>query len=131
MESYNEIVEKNLLDRVRQKEEADRRLLTTEIVIVVLLSVILFTLVFVASFVEIEAWIRILLIVLGIIPFMTGILFAIRIEQVAGYYECQNCHHKYIPAYSSDLWARHVNRTRYMRCPKCDKKSWKKKVISK
>ena len=131
MESYNETVEKNLLDRVRQKEEADRRLLTTEIVIVVLLSVILFTLVFVASFVEIEAWIRILLIVLGIIPFMTGILFAIRIEQVAGYYECQNCHHKYIPAYSSVLWAMHVNRTRYMRCAKCDKKSWQKKVISK
>ena len=25
----------------------------------------------------------------------------------------------------------HINRTRYMRCPKCNRKSWQKKVISK
>lgn len=131
MESYNEEVEKNLIEMVRRNEEADKRLLTMEIVIGVLSSIILFTLIFVASFVEMEDWIRILLIILGIIPFMIGILFAIRIEQVAGYYECQNCHHKYIPSYSSVLWAMHFNRTRYMRCPKCNQKSWQKKVISK
>ena len=131
MESYNEEVEKNLIEMVRRKEEADKRLLTMEIVIGVLSSIILFTLIFVASFVEMDDWIRILLIVLGIIPFRIGILFAIRIEQVAGYYECQNCNHKYIPSYSSVLLAMHFNRTRYMKCPKCNQKSWQKKVISK
>ena len=130
MESYNEEVEKNLIEMVRRNEEADKRLLTMEIVIGVLSSIILFTLIFVASFVEMEDWI-ILLIILGIVPFMIGILFAIRIEQVAGYYECRKCHHKYIPSYSSVLWSMHFNRTRYMKCPKCNQKSWQKKVISK
>ncbi len=131
MNNYNEKVEKNLLDMVKQKELADKRLLTMEIVIGALSSIILFTLIFVVSFVEMADWTRIVLIIVGIVSFIIGILFAIKIEQVAGYYECQKCHHKYIPTYKSTLFSMHVNRTRYMRCPKCNQKSWNKKVISK
>ena len=131
MNNYNEKAEQNLLEMKRQKEETDKRLLAMEIVLGLLSSVLLFVLVFVASLVEMADWLRILLIIIGFVPFIVGILFAIRIEQVAGYYECQKCHHKYIPTYSSVLWSMHINRTRYMRCPKCNQKSWQKKVISK
>ena len=131
MNNYNEKMEQNLIGIVKQKEESDKRLLTMEIVIGVLASLVLFILIFVASFVEMADWLRILLIITGLIPFMIGILFAIRIEQTAGYYECKKCHHKYIPTYSSVLWAMHINRTRYMKCPKCNQRSWQKKVISK
>ena len=129
--NYNEKAEQTLLEMKRQKEETDKRLLAMEIVIGLLSSVLLFVLVFVASFVEMADWLRILLIIIGFVPFIVGIIFAIRIEQVAGYYECQKCHHKYIPTYSSVLWSMHINRTRYMRCPKCNQKSWQKKIISK
>ena len=131
MNSYNEKLELNLIDMVKQKEQSDNRLLKMEIVIGVLAGLVLFILIFVASFVEMADWLRILLIITGLIPFMIGILFAIRIEQTAGDYECQKCHHKYIPTYSSVLWSMHINRTRYMKCPKCNQKSWQKKVISK
>lgn len=131
MNNYNEKVENNLLDMIKQKELADKRLLTMEIVIGALSSIILFVLIFVASFVEMADWTRILLIIVGVVPFIIGTLYAIKIEQVAGYYECQKCHHKYIPTYKSTLFSMHVNRTRYMRCPKCNQKSWNKKVISK
>ena len=124
--NYNEKAEQTLLEMKRQKEETDKRLLAMEIVIGLLSSVLLFVLVFVASFVEMADWLRILLIIIEFVPFIVGILFAIRIEQVAGYYECQKCHHKYIPTYSSVLWSMHINRTRYMRCPKCNQKSWQK-----
>jgi len=131
MKNYNESVEKNLLEMVKQKQEADKRLLTLEIFIGVLVTIIFLTLVFVASFLEMKDWIRVVLIVVGFIPFIIGVLFAIRIEQTAGYYECQRCHNKYVPTYSSVLWAMHINRTRYMKCPKCNQRSWQKKVISK
>ena len=36
-----------------------------------------------------------------------------------------------ILTYKSVLFAMHVNRTRYMKCPKCNKRSLQKKVISK
>ena len=91
----------------------------------------LLSLTFIASFLEMADWLRIVLIISGFIPCMIGVLFALRIEQIAGYYECQKCHHKYIPTYSSVLWAMHINRTRYMKCPKCNQRSWNKKVISK
>ena len=131
MDNYNEKLEKQLLDMVKQKEEADKRLLSLEIFIGVMVSLILFALVFVASFVEMADWLRVVLIVIGFMPFAIGIAYAIRIEQTAGYYECAKCGHRYVPTYKSVLMAAHVNRTRHMRCPECGKKSWQKKVIGK
>jgi len=131
MNDYNEKLEQNLLEMVKQKEEADKRLLSLEIFIGVLVSIIFLALVFVAAFVQMAAWLRISLIVLGFIPFVVGMAYALKIEQTAGYYECAKCGHKYVPTYSSVLWAMHINRTRYIRCPKCNEKSWQKKVLSK
>lgn len=131
MKDYNKKTEELLIEMVKQKEESDKRLLSIEIVIGVLISIIFFTLVFIASLVEMKDWLRITLILTGFIPFIIMIPFAIRIEQTAGYYECQKCHHKYIPTYRSVLWAMHINRTRYMKCPKCNQRSWQKKVITK
>jgi len=131
MENYNEKAELNLLEMKKEKERADKRLLKMEIVIGVLISVVFFVLIFIASFAEMADWLRITLIVVGFIPFAIMVPFAIRIEQTAGYYECQKCGNKYVPSYWSVFFAMHVNRTRYMKCPECGKRSWQKKVISK
>ena len=131
MNVYNDKLEQNLVDMVKQKEQSDKKLLTMEIVMGGLMSIVFFALIFIASLFEMEDWLRITLIITGFIPFIIMIPFAIRIEQTAGYYECQKCHNKYVPTYSSVLWAMHINRTRYMKCPKCNKRSWQKKVISK
>ena len=131
MNNYNEKAEQNLLEMKKLKEEADKRLLTMEIVIGVLSCLMLFVLIFVASLVEMVDWLRILLITIGFISFIIAMFFALKIEQTAGYYECEKCHHKYIPTYSSVFWAMHMGRTRYMKCPKCNQRSWNKKVLSK
>ncbi len=131
MDNYSEKSEKILLDMVKQKEEADKRMLSLEIVICVLSSLILFPLIIVASFVQMEDWLRILLILIGFIPFIIGMAYALKIEQVAGYYECRKCHHKYVPTFKSVFFAMHIGRTRYLKCPECNKWSWNKKVISK
>lgn len=131
MNDDNKKTEKLLIDMVKQKKESDKRLLSIEIVIGILITVILLALVFIASFCEMEYWLRITLILTGFIPLVIIVPFAIMIEQKAGYYECQKCHHKYIPTYSSVLCAMHINRTRYMKCPKCNQRSWQKKVITK
>lgn len=124
-------LEENLLEMIKIKEKRDKELLILEIFIGVIVSIIMLLCIMIASFVQMEDWIRIVLIVFGIIPFAIGISYAIRIEQIAGYYECSNCNYKYIPTYKSVLFSMHVNRTRKMKCPNCNKKSWHKKVISK
>ncbi len=131
MDNYKEKFEQNMLDMVKQKEEADKKLLGLEILIGIFSMIILLGFTFVAAFVEMQEWLRIVLIVVGFIVCMIGIGFAIRIEQTAGYYECRKCHHKYVPTYNSVLWAMHYGRTRYMKCPECNERSWQKKVISK
>ena len=95
-----------------------------EIFVGIIVSIIMFACIFIASFADMKDWLRVVLIIIGIIPFAIGISYAIRIEQIAGYYECPNCNHKYIPTYKSVLFAMHVNRTRKMKCPKCGKKGW-------
>ena len=94
MNDDNKKTEKLLIDMVKQKKESDKRLLSIEIVIGILITVILLALVFIASFCEMEYWLRITLILTGFIPLVIIVPFAIMIEQKAGYYECQKCHHK-------------------------------------
>jgi len=131
MKDNEKKLEKNLLEITRMKEQRDKELLSLEIFIGVMISIIMLACIFVASFVPMQDWLRIVLIVVGIIPFAIGIFYAIRIEQIAGYYECSCCHYKYMPTYRSVLFSMHINRTRKLQCPKCSKKTWHKKVITK
>ena len=130
MNNYNEKSEKNLLEMIKQKEQADKRLLSLEIVIRLMSVMFLFSMIFIAALIEMQDWLKVVLIVFGFVIFMIGILVALRIEQVAGCYECKKCGHKYVPTYRSVYLATHMGRTRYMKCPSCGKKSWQKKVIS-
>ena len=131
MDNYNKNLENNLLEMVKQKEEADKRLLALEVFIGITATVVLFALIFIAAFVEMEVWLKVSLIVLGFILFLAGCFYAVRIEQVAGYYACRECGHRYVPTYKAVNLAMHMGRTRFMRCPKCGKKSWQKKVLTK
>ena len=131
MDNYNKELENNLLEMIKQKEQAEKRLLSVEVFIGITATVVLFALVFVAAFVQMSNGLRITLIVFGFVLFLAGCVYALRMEQVAGYYACKECGHRYVPTYRTVAMAPHMGRTRYMRCPQCEKKSWQKKVLSK
>lgn len=134
MDNYNQKAEENLLAMKKQKEAADKRLLTMEIVIGGISLIFLFAMIGVGTYLmtlEKPMWIFWVLFGVGLVQFLVAMGFGLKIEQTAGYYECQQCHHRYVPKYSSVFFAMHVNRTRYMKCPQCGKRSWQKKVISK
>ena len=131
MANYNKELENNLIEIIKQKEQAEKRLLSVEVFIGITAIIVLFALIFVAAFIQMETWLRISLIVFGFILFWAGCFYALRIEQVAGYYECAHCKHRHVPTYKAVNMAMHMGRTRYIRCPQCGKKSWQKKVLSK
>lgn len=131
MDNYNKELENKLLEMVKEKEAADKRLLSLEIIIGVVCIVIILALTAVASILQMVEGLRILLIMVAVVPFLVTVPFLLKIEETAGYYECAKCGHRYVPTYNSVLWAMHMGRTRYMRCPECDQKSWQKKVLSK
>ena len=131
MESYNKELEKNLIEMVKQKEQADKRLLFLEYLVGGLLVAVLLAATMIASFVQMEEWLRVVIILGGLAPLLIATPFMLKIEQTAGYYECRRCGHRYVPKYKAVFMAMHSGRTRYMRCPECKKLSWQKKVISK
>lgn len=129
MEEKDKKTEKLLLQMTAEKRAADKHLLRVESVLGIFSIVILLGCVMLASFAPMPDAFRVLLIVVGFAFAIVGICFALHIEQKAGYYACRACGHRYVPSYSSVLWAMHTGRTRYMRCPKCGKATWQKKVL--
>lgn len=131
MKDYNKKTEENLLNLKKENEEKDRRLLNLEIAMSIPTMIIAIGLMIIAKFVEMPIIISGIIIALALIFILIVGGIALYIEQKAGYYECDKCHYKYIPTYFQVLFAPHINRTRYMKCPECKKRSWNKKVINK
>ena len=68
--------------------------------------------------------------VLGIcIVFLLPCFYALKLEISVGVYKCKNCGNEIVPTYSQALWAMHKGTTRYLKCPKCNKRTWCKKVV--
>ena len=120
-----------LLELKEQKYYYDKLLLKLEFIIGASTIVLFVILVLTASYSTMPEEVSLMIITVSTIFIIIMCLVMLKIEQVAGYYECDKCHHKYIPSYKQVLWAMHINRTRYMKCPECHKRSWNKKVLQK
>ena len=131
MNNYNEIAEKNLLEMAKKEEIQNKKLMMYEKVIGFGSTISFITLIFVSSFLVDNNIARIVLFILAFILLIIGVSFALKIETETGYYKCKKCHHKYVPKYSKVYFAMHLGTTRYMKCPKCNEKSWQRKILSK
>ncbi len=130
-ESYDKLAEENLLEMKREIEEKNRQMLRAEYLIVIPAVLAGIVLVLVSIFAQFSAWIRAALIVFAVAMIDAVAFIAVGIEQKAGYYACQKCGHRYVPTYWQTNLALHAGRTRYMKCPKCGKHSWQRKVLTK
>ena len=134
-----ERVEKNILDIkdaqileiVKEKQQADKRLLNVEIFIGTLATVILLASTIISAYVQMPDWAKFALIGSAAVIAIPSFILCVKIEQVAGYYKCAYCGHTHVPTFSQSIGAMHRGRTRYMKCPKCGKRSWQVKTIEK
>ncbi len=130
MENYGIKAEENFVLLKKEKEDSDKRILFIEIIMGSIITVSFLLMIFLSIFtIENIVW-KIMTVITGIVIFIIGIGSCLLIEQKVGYYQCGNCKNKYIPSYKQVLFAMHSGRTRYMRCPKCNKRTWNKKIIN-
>ena len=61
--------------------------------------------------------------------FLIPCFYALKLEVSVGAYKCKNCGNEIVPTYKEALNAMHKGTTRYLKCPKCNKRTWCKKVI--
>lgn len=129
-ENYVEKAEEKLLDNVSKERIRNKKLLITEAIIVITLIIQLLVMTMVISFLEMEDYIRIIMLLIVSIPLFI-IVFALCIIEVhAGYFECRHCHERFVPTEKEFIMGPHTFTTRYLKCPKCGKKSYCKKRLS-
>lgn len=129
MKDYDKKLEENLLNLAKKEEAQNKKMMIYEYVIGFISSITFLVLMFTLSYAVENQVVRIILFIIAFLILIVGGSFALKIETETGYYECKNCHHKYIPSYKSVYFAMHYGTTRYLKCPKCHKKSWNKKVM--
>lgn len=131
MKNHDNQTENQFAELIKQKEKSDKLLLAVEWIVGIFSLVILMVPIFVISFLPMEYWAKVIIVFSGFIIAMLGFGFAVKIEQVAGYYECTYCKHVYVPKFLSTCFAMHIGRIRYMNCPQCHKRSWQRKKLRK
>lgn len=128
---YQQKAEDNLLIMAKQEVKQTKKMFFYENVIGIGSTIIFAILIFMSVYFVENGGIKILLFIFAFLFLITGVSISLKIETEEGYYECQKCHHKYIPSYRQVYFAMHIGRTRYMKCPHCQKRSWQKKIYSK
>ena len=131
MENNNQKNEQLLLDMAKEAEQKNKIIWTSMWVIMSVCIIALLACLFIAAF-----WIPEgpwqLVAILGIcVVFLIPCFYALKIEVSVGAYKCKNCGHEIVPTYTQALNAMHMGTTRYLKCPKCNKRTWCKKVIKK
>jgi len=114
----------------REIETKNRQLLKTKNLIIYLGMVAGASVCFVGSFVEMPAWLRIAVISFSVVILLAVAFIAEDIEREAGYYECQECHYRYVPSYWQMILGPNRGQARRMTCPKCGKRCWHRKVLT-
>lgn len=132
MENYKEIAEQNLVEMRKQEEQANKRLMSAEYFLVTLAVIASLAMIITGILIATENWIAAaVLCSLGALIIISAIVYGLKIEHDAGYYECPECKERYIPSMKAVVLAPHYGTTRKMRCPHCNKRGYHKKVMTK
>ena len=64
------------------------------------------------------------LIIISMILVFVAIFCVAKIDYETGMYECRKCGHIFKPTFKAYIWGPHTVTTRYLKCEKCEEKSW-------
>ncbi len=131
MENNNQKNEQLLLDMAKELERKNKTIWTSMWAIMIVSMIALIAGLFVAAFLIPEGVWQLVTILSICVVFLIPCFYALKLEVSVGAYKCKNCGYEIVPTYKQALNAMHRGTTRYLKCPKCNKRTWCKKVIKK
>ncbi|MBQ2704769.1 MAG: helix-turn-helix domain-containing protein [Clostridia bacterium] len=131
MENNNQKNEQLLLDMAKELENKNKIIWSTMWVIMIVSITALIAGLFVVRFFIPEGVWQLVAILALCVVFLIPCFYALKLEVSVGAYKCKNCGHEIVPTYTQALNAMHMGTTRYLKCPKCNKRTWCKKVLKK
>ena len=131
MENNDQKNEQLLLDMAKELEKKNKTIWTSMWFIMGVSMAALLAAIFIARFFIPEGVWQLVTVLGACVMFLIPCFHALKLEVSVGAYKCQNCGHEIVPTYSEALNAMHMGFTRYLKCPKCNKRTWCKKVLKK
>ena len=131
MENNNQNNEQLLFDMAKELEQKNKTVWKSMWVIMIISMTALFSGILIAAFLIPEGVWQLLTIIGICIVFLIPCFYALKLEVSVGAYKCKNCGHEIVPTYKEAMNAMHMGFTRYLMCPKCNKRTWCKKVLKK
>ena len=131
MENNNQKNEQLLLDMAKELEKKNKTIWSSMWAIMIVSMTALIASIFIAAFLLPEGVWQLVTILGVCVVFLIPCFYALKLEVSVGAYKCKNCGYEIVPTYSEALWAMHRGTTRHLKCPKCNQRTWCKKVINK
>lgn len=129
-EDYQKKAEENMMNLVKEAQENRKKIILSALM-AVLAIVAAVPLVVVAGALEMETWLRCLLIGIGLVVAVLGIIIACILDRDAGAFECPQCHQRFVPEMGAYLMGPHTITKRKLRCPHCGAHKYCKHVLTK
>ena len=131
MENNNQKNEQLLLDMAKELEKKNKTIWNAMwVIMTVSILGLIGGLAIIAFFMPEGPWMLVAILSLCVV-FLIPCFYALKLEVSVGAYKCKNCGYEIVPTYKQALNAMHRGTTRYLKCPKCNKRTWCKKVIKK
>ena len=131
MDNNNQKNEQLLLDMAKELEKKNKTIWNAMwIIMTVSILGLIGGLAIIAFFMPEGPWMLVAILSLCVV-FLIPCFYALKLEVSVGAYKCKNCGYEIVPTYKQALNAMHRGTTRYLKCPKCNKRTWCKKVIKK
>ena len=129
MENNNQKNEQLLLDMTKELEKKNKTIWRSMwIIMIVSIVALLGSLAAIALWMPEGPWMIVAILALCVV-FLIPCFYALKLEVSVGAYKCKNCGYEIVPTYTQALNAMHSGTTRYLKCPKCNKRTWCKKVL--
>ena len=131
MENSNKKNEQLLLDMAKELETKNKIIWSSMWAIMIVSIIALIAGIFSVAFLIPEGIWQLVTIIGICIVFLIPCFYALKLEVSVGAYKCKNCGHEIVPTYKEVLMAKHRGFTRNLMCPKCNKRTWCKKILKK
>ena len=131
MENNNQKNEQLLLDMAKELEKKNKTIWSSMWAIMIISITVLIAGIFIAAFLIPEGVWQLVTILCVCVLFLIPCFYALKLEVSVGAYKCQNCGYEIVPTYKEVMMAMHRGFTRHLLCPKCNKRTWCKKVLKK
>ena len=123
-EQLNELI----FQMAKNEERYHKRLLHSAYVIIATSLTALICLMSLISLLIPECGFQEFLIIVSVILFIIPCMIALKFKAETGYYECKNCQHMFVPNYKEIALLMQTPTRRLLKCPKCGKWTWCKKL---